>query len=277
MKKFSLFLFISLCIITLNKSLYARTTSPLHPDRTYIYKTVDNLPLHLSVFYPKSKPTHSAIVFFHGGGWIRGNPRQFFRQASYLASHGMLALSVEYRTRSMDGSSPKEALMDAKSAMRWVRAHAKELGIDPHHIAAGGGSAGGQLAADTALNTTINDPEDNLSISPKPDALILFNPVIDNGPGGYGYRRVKAYWREFSPMELVRAPMPPTLIMIGDHDHLIPLSTIEEFARRVRETGARCDLYVFEGADHGFFNHMEYRAEIQKILYSFLKSIGYIE
>ncbi len=277
MKKLSLFLSICLCVITLSRPLLARTASPLHPDRSYTYKIVHNLPLHLYIFYPKSKATHSAIVFFHGGGWMRGKPRQFFRQASYLAAHGMLAVSVEYRTKTLDGSTPKEALMDAKSAMRWVRAHAKELEIDPHRIAASGGSAGGQLAADTALNTTINDPEDNLSVSPKPNALILFNPVIDNGPGGYGYRRVKGYWREFSPMELIRAPMPPTLIMIGDHDHLIPLSTIEEFAHKIRETGARCDLYVFERANHGFFNHAEYRAEIRKILYSFLKSIGYIE
>ena len=77
-------------------------------------------------------------------------------------------------------------------------------------------------------------------------------------------------------MELIRAPMPPTLIMIGDHDHLIPLSTIEEFARKVRETGARCDLYVFEGADHGFFNKEIYYESILNILIEFLKSLEFI-
>jgi acetyl esterase len=264
----------------LGAMLFARGVLP-KPDDSLVYKQVDGLPLHLDLFKPasQSKVPSSCIVFFHGGGWSRGAPRQFYRQAAYLASKGMLAISVEYRTRRNSGATPLQAVMDAKSAMRWIREHASTLNIDPHKIAAAGGSAGGQLAVATAVDDEINSPMDNRSISARPDALILYNPVIDNGPGpgSYGYRRVANYWKTFSPMHNIKAPMPPTLILIGDRDHLIPLSTIKTFTEKVRATGARCDLYIFPGANHGFFNKEPYRPETLKLTYDFLRSIGFID
>ena len=79
---------------------------------------------------------------------------------------------------------------DAKSALRYVRAHATELGIDPQRIAAAGGSAGGHLAAFTALVDGLDDPQDDLAVSCKPNALVLFNPVFNNGPDQWGHGRV---------------------------------------------------------------------------------------
>ena len=177
----------------------------------------------------------------------------------------------------MTGATPRDALIDAKSAMRWIRQHAQSLRINTNKIVAAGGSVGGQLAVSTAVNNDINSPKDNLSISSKPNALLLFNPVIDNGPGGFGYSRIHGYWKSFSPMENVHYPMPPTLILIGNHDHLIPLTTIKKFTEKIRKTGARCDLNIFKGAKHGFFNKKHFIEETTEITYRFLKSLGFIK
>src|SRR3954454_5851101 len=102
----------------------------------------------------------------------------------------MVCALVEYRLlKNKPGEPPTDCIHDAKSAMRWVRSHAKELGIDSKRIAAAGGSAGGHLAAFCGLVEAKDDSQDNLSISPKPNAMILFNPVFNNGPGQYAYAR----------------------------------------------------------------------------------------
>jgi acetyl esterase/lipase len=223
-----------------------------------VYKEAGGVRLSLYVFDPpdnKFSGRCPAIVFFHGGGWTGGEPSQFYRQADYLASRGMVAISVEYRLKKMHGAEPATCVKDAKSAMRWIRAHADELGIDPHRLAAGGGSAGGHLAAATATLNGFNEDTDDLSVDCRPDALVLFNPVFDNGPdGGYGYDRVQAYWREFSPAHNLTHEAPPTVIFLGTKDHLIPVSTVEAYKKRMEELGSRCDLHLYEGQTHGFFN-----------------------
>src|SRR5688572_5980712 len=170
----------------------------------HVYKIVGERALKLHVVEPAERqPTRRrpAIVFFHGGGWRAGRPVQFNEHARYLATRGMVCVQVEYRLLAGKASEPPlVCVQDAKSAMRWVRAHAAELGIDPERIAAAGGSAGGHLAAFVGMVDGLDAPSDDLAISPKANALVLFNPVFDNGPeNGYGRERVGARYREFSP------------------------------------------------------------------------------
>lgn len=138
--------------------------------------------------------------------------------------------------------------------MRWVRSHAAELGIDPEKIAAGGGSAGGHLAAFTALVDGTEDPDDDLKISAKPAALLLFNPVLDNGEGEWGSERVGGKTKEFSPAHNVTAKAPPAIVFLGTEDKLIPVSTLERFQKNMKDAGVRCDLHLYPGKGHGFFN-----------------------
>ncbi len=172
----------------------------------YIYKRVGGTELKLYITRPEATRTDkpgSALVFFHGGGWMSGHPRVFNSQAEYLAARGVTCVLVEYRLlKGMD--TPESCIQDAKSAMRWVRSHAADMGIDPERIVAAGNSAGGHLAACTGIIEGFNDPADDLSVSAKPHAIILYSSVIDNGPDGYGYKRIKDRYPEFSPLQYPR-------------------------------------------------------------------------
>ncbi|QHI69404.1 alpha/beta hydrolase [Tichowtungia aerotolerans] len=250
------------------------------PDKEIVYKQVGDVVLKLHVFDP---PGHSgtkktsAVVFFFGGGWLGGSPSQFYRQSHDLASRGMVAICAEYRVKRVHGTSPRECVKDGKSAMRWVRSHAEELGIDPDRIVAGGGSAGGHIAAAVALLDGFNDKDDDLSVSPRPNALVLFNPVFNNGPdGGYGYDRVRDYWQEFSPMHNIDRDAPPTLVLQGTRDKYIPVSTVEQYKELMEQSGARCDLVLYEGDGHGFFNEFRY-VETMTEVERFLASLGCLQ
>lgn len=149
------------------------------PSRIIPYKQVGNSVLHLHLFLPEGHSAENstpAIVFFYGGSWNGGTPKQFYPQSAYLASRGMVAICAEYRTKTTHQTTPKACVEDGKSAMRWVRYHAEELGINPYKIAAGGGSAGGHVAATTATITAFDaalDPK----VDAAPQALVLFNPL----------------------------------------------------------------------------------------------------
>lgn len=252
------------------------------PDELKTYKTIGEVELKLHIFNPeghKASDQKPAIVFFFGGGWNSGTPSQFYSQSEYLAKRGMVAISAEYRVKSRNGTSPRECVKDGNSAIRWVRAHAAELGIDPKMIAAGGGSAGGHVAAATAIAKEISEDGEDLKISSRPDALVLFNPVYDNGPEGYGHSRVKDYWKEISPMHNLDAKTPPTIVFLGTKDDLIPVKTAEKYRDLMTEVGVRSELFLYEGQPHGFFNESKSKqnhAKTLKQMDDFLTSLGYL-
>src|SRR5262245_37466762 len=148
--------------------------------RSETYKKVGDVTLSLNIFEPPgaSAPNRPAIVFFFGGGWTNGSPAQFEQHCRHLASRGMVAITADYRVASRHQVKPTACLADAKSAIRWVRQNAKRLGIDPQRIAAGGGSAGGHLAAATATVPGFDEPGEDTKVSAVPNALVLFNPAL---------------------------------------------------------------------------------------------------
>lgn len=246
------------------------------------YKSTPQRDLSLHVFQPDAAVfpgARPAILFFHGGGWVEGEPERFYDQARHLAGLGVVAVSAEYRIANRDGTDPAIALSDAISAMRYLRAHAGALAIDPARMAAGGGSAGGQLAAALASANGFDDPADDRSIARQPMALVLFNPVIDNGPDGYGYRQVAAYWQQFSPLHNIRPGHPPTLIMLGTADRLIPVATAERYCAAVRAVQSECRLELYEGQPHAFFglqrSPFHYRKTLEA-MDAFLRSVGFL-
>ena len=239
--------------------------------------------LNLEVFTPDGELTTPlpAVVFFFGGGWVKGNTQQFFPYAQHLIKRGMIAILADYRVQSRDENPPHDCVTDGKSAMRFVRAHAAELGIDPNRIAAAGGSAGGHVAAATACVERWDHPSDDASVSPRPNALALFNPVINNGPDNYGYDRVGDYYKDFSPFHRIHKQWPPTTVMLGTEDALIPVPMMQEFAESIRAVGGRCDEHYYDDQPHGFFNYKEegnvYYDQTLQVLDDFMVSIGYLE
>lgn len=289
--KKTLLLFVSIGFLTPLFSRAAITDAQgggFIPDETIVFKTVPgkvtDLKLHL--FFPEGYDTgkpYPAIVLFFGGGWNGGTAAHFFIQAQYLASRGMVTICPDYRTRSSHGVLPYQCVEDGKAAMRYVRQHAGKLGIDPNRIAAGGGSAGGHVAAATATLDRFDVGRD-LHISCVPNALVLFNPVYDNGPDGYGYDRVKDYWEVFSPMHNIDRDHPPTIVLLGDEDNLVPVSTAEAYQQQLQELGIRSELHVYPGAPHGFFNWNRDKTPDKELFVatltaadSFLASLGFLE
>lgn len=238
--------------------LAAATLTVPRGEEKLVFKKAGDRELNLNLEKPaawKATDRRPAIVFFFGGGWVGGTATQFKKQSEYLATRGMVGVRVEYRTLPKgDKGPPTICCADAKSAIRYVRSHATELGIDPKRIAASGGSAGGHLAAFTGLVNGLDDPKDDLAVSCKPDALVLFNPVFNNGPGEWGHERVGERYKEYSPAHNIGKAAPPTIVFLGDSDKLIPAHVGRDFEAEMKKAGVRCELHVYPGAGHGFFN-----------------------
>ncbi len=224
-----------------------------------VYKKASGDDLWIYRFDPEGHDTQKdrrpAVVFFFGGGWNGGSVTQFEQHSKYLASRGIVAFVADYRVKSRQKTGPDACVADGKSAVRWIRTNAERLGIDPTRIAAGGGSAGGHVAATTGICDGLDDAaEENSNVSSKSNALLLFNPVYDNGPKGYGHSRVKDRYKEISPFHNIRKGIPPAIVFLGTKDKLIPVSTAEEFKKRMEDVGSESQLFLYDDQPHGFFN-----------------------
>ncbi len=239
---------------------FAKTTKlDLQGATAEVYKKASGDELYIYIFSPEGhdakKDKRPAAVFFFGGGWNGGTPTQFEQHARYLASRGMIAAVADYRVKSRQKATPKDCVADGKSAVRYLRQHASRLGIDPDKIAAGGGSAGGHVATATGTLPKLDDAKDDQSISSRPNALLLFNPVYDNGPdGGWAHARVKDYWQDISPAHNIDAKTPPAIVFLGEKDSLIPVSTAQRFQKKMQDAGVKSELHTYPGQPHGFFN-----------------------
>lgn len=236
----------------------------------------------MEIYHPEKMDKslkYPAMIFFFGGGWKEGSIKQFEPHAKYFAKRGMVCFLVDYRVTKRQKSTPFESLKDAKSAIRYIREHANSFNIDVSKIVAAGGSAGGHLAAATALIDDYNETSDNITISCKPNALVLFNPVIDNGPGGVGYERVGDEYKNFSPIHNIKKGAPPTIIFLGTNDYLIPVETVKYYQTVMNKVESKCELRLYEGKQHGFFNYKKFENYKNTVSEAdnFLQSIGYLK
>jgi acetyl esterase/lipase len=232
------------------------------------YKTVGDVKLDLYIFYPEGhKPTDKrpAAVFFFGGGWQNGSPGQFEEHCKYLAGRGMVAITADYRVASRQQVKAVSCVADAKSAIRFVRKEATRLGVDPNKIVAGGGSAGGHIAACTGVIQGFDESSEDGSISSVPNAMALFNPAVVLAPveglAEIDQDRVTSLKdrmgtdpKALSPYHHVRKGAPPTIIFHGKDDPTVPYKTVELFTKAMTDAGNDCKLVGYEGQKHGFFN-----------------------
>jgi acetyl esterase/lipase len=185
---------------------------------------------------------------------------------------------VDYRIKSINNTTPFESVKDAKSVIRYIRTKESSFNVDSSKIIASGGSAGGHLAAATALLDSYSETTDDLSISCIPNALVLFNPVFDNGPGGYGFEQIRDEYKNFSPLHNIKKGAPPTIVFLGSNDKHIPVETAAYYKKVMEKVGSRCDLKIYDGQNHGFFNYknLEYYKKTVMEADAFLVSLGYL-
>lgn len=254
---------------------------PSPADKTFTFKQTKERELKIHIHLPddwKETDRRAAIVFFFGGGWNSRNVPQFTVQAEYLASRGMVAARADYRVKITDAVLPGECVEDAKSAIRWVRGHATELGIDPERIVASGGSAGGHLAAATALVDGFEAAGEDHSISSAPSALVLFNPALSFLGSESMLERLGGdadLARRISPTEYITATTQPAILFFGSDDRL--LAHGEEYIEKSKKAGNRAELDITEGQGHGFFNRSPHTEKTLRAADRFLESIGYLE
>ena len=250
-----------------------------------VYKKASGDDLWIYRFDPEGhdpkKDKRPAVVFFFGGGWNGGTVTQFEQHSKYLASRGMVAFVADYRVKSRQKTGPDACVADGKSAIRFVRENAERFGIDPDRIAAGGGSAGGHVAATTGICDGLDDPaEKDSKISSKANALLLYNPVYDNGPKGYGNSRVTEWFPAISPAHNITKDDPPTITFLGSKDSLIPVATAKKFDADLKNVGVKSEAHIYEGESHGFFNENKSpKSFLDTVLKTdaFLVALGWLE
>jgi acetyl esterase/lipase len=232
------------------------------PPRKVAYKTAGEEALELDVYAPAGAARGvrlPAIVMIHGGGWANPGPFHFAPHCRYFASRGMVAVNVQYRLVTNDGRVRiADCVADCRDAFRYVLANAAELGVDAGRVAVAGDSAGGHLAAmlATAPTATAGGGERF------PAAAILYNPCVDlaglhwmkRHPGltGEGDEAWKEDALRLSPVELVRAGLPPMLLIHGTQDATVPVEHADRFAGRLLGAGNRIEYHRMEGWKHAF-------------------------
>ncbi len=261
-------MFILLCAFTVSAQCKQAWPAKFEGAEKVVYKAVGDVKLHMHIFRPvKQKVNAPAIVFFFGGGWRSGTPKQFEQQCRYLASRGMMAMTAEYRIRSLHDTLAKDCVEDGKSAVRWIRVNAKKLGVDPARIAAGGGSAGGHVAACTGVINGFEAKDENAAISSVPNVMVLFNPpcVMAPIPGRKYFinpeniaglrERMGVPPEQLSPWHHVRKGLPPTLVLHGEADPTVKFWTSAAFVKKMKAAGNDAKLAAYPEELHGFFNY----------------------
>jgi dienelactone hydrolase len=256
--------------------------------RTFVYKKVKDVDLDLVVHYPpvwKESDRRPAIVFF--------NKYKFGMQADYLAGRGLVAAEAAYRTT----NDVRDRIANGHDALRWLRANAGKLGIDPERIAAAGGSASAHVAACLGVGlepaTGAKAPAQGgeatpaaegpappaAKVSSMPNALVLFNPILEVTGGPQIKKRIgdfpRAQARELSPVLHLRKDTPPALLMYGTLDRYLKQG--EDYIRRARKLGVRADLYTAEGQVHSFFNNSPWKERTLYRVDQFLESMGWLK
>ena len=240
----------------------AKSADPSAPHgKSYVYKQSGGEAQELEVYFPKNWDAKTSkvpgVLLFHGGGWSGGTLDQFRHACHYLASRGLVAATANYRMLHKDaiaklpaGQSRKRVcITDAKSAIRWFKQHAAELGIDPNRVITGGGSAGGHIAVLATQNAGLNDPADPPGIDTSVVAYLLFNPALSPDD------RIDA---EVDALHYLKPTFAPSIAFFGTTDKY--KNGWDAARNRLKGLGNQSSqLWLAEGQKHSFFNKDPWR------------------
>lgn len=267
------------------------TPLTLPGTETFVFKKVGDTEVRLHVVKPKdwkASDVRPCLVTFFGGGWSSGTPAKSISYAKWAAKYGMVGVAPDYRTRKRFDAKPEDCVADGRAAVRWIQDHAKELGVDPAKIVVQGSSAGGHVAAWTAIPDPVNPETASDPVpSPVPVGMILLWPVTDTGTNGYGgpkrFGNDEARANNLSVTRRMPAKMPPALVFHGTADETVKFANSEEFQAKMKANGNDCELIPFPDAPHSPQSSKEgekgkaVRAKIAEESLKFLEKLGLVE
>ncbi len=252
---------------------------PVKVERTVLYDTIDKEKLYLDVAMPKEGGPFPCVVMFHGGAWRGGSRKELSvgdkqkdgtvapSVIERVAARGYVAVSASYRL------APKfqfpAQIQDARAAVRFLRASAKDYKIDGDRIAAAGFSAGGHLALLLGLADKVDgwDAGGNTDQSSRVQCVVdFFGPadlsLYGNSPGledsfmvpvfGKGVKTDPAIYKKASPVTYVGKGAPPVLMVHGTFDLIVPVVHSEKLQKKLKDAGATAELITVRGEGHGW-------------------------
>lgn len=247
--------------------------TPAERESTQVYKKTDDRNLHMTLTFPsgwRSEDRRSAIIFFYNGGWkASGASRQFSEQAEYFALRGMVCTRADYREKSKEGVTSVKCIEDIHTAIRWLRHSASALGIDPQRIAAAGGSGSIHLLASLLYVKETDAEADDLSTSPHPGTLFLFDSDLDVLDPAMMRQLLAA-----AESPDTRRRFPPTIIFYGGRDAMKPY--MDDFVSKMKKTGMPIDPFVAEDGLHGAFKFSPWLEKTTARMDKQLQTLGFL-
>lgn len=244
--------------------------------KRFAYKEVAGKPLEMEIFFPEgwdpAKRSYPGIILFHGGAWGNGSLAAFQYQCQYFASRGLVAATSNYtlvknNEYTGEGSRKRVCITDAKSAIRWLKTNADELGLDPDRLIAGGGSAGGHVSMLATHNPGLNDLGDPTDVDTSVAAYVLFNPAF-----------ISADQKdpEVDMLQHLDADMPPAIVFFGTEDEKWTPGW-EAVNQKLESMGVdSIDHHLAPGAKHGFFNQQPWKDLTLIAADKFLNELGFL-
>lgn len=242
------------------------------------YKTAEGgEPVKLDIYMPERQltPRIPMLVFFHGGGWDSGSKQ--LKDGDWEVFHvfrelGFAVVSVEYRLTNAERKFPIP-FADAADALRWLRAHGPEYGLNPHKLNVVGTSAGGQMALLEGLaGDRFKDDATLASVPLQINAIVsICGPTDLTDLSGYyssadreeaaalllglfgaPYEELPEAYKLASPINHIHADAPPILLLHGQEDNIVPIQQADKFYAAAADAGARIEYVSVANADHKF-------------------------
>ncbi len=248
--------------------------TPPTSQQDVTYGKVDDQVLALDIYGAAPNQKKPAIVFLHGGGWVAGSRHDMDTPASFFASKGYVCFAVGYRLVKEDKNRYPAQIDDVQRAVRWIRAHAADYGVNPDKIGALGASAGGHLVALLGTTDTLHNTVPELAdyssrvqcvvdlYGPTDFTAFPEAPVLDQGQRDEGMKLLEGFlgplpenapnYLEASPITHIDKKTAPFLIFHGGKDTLVPVEQSRKMDEALRKAGIESKLIVFPNAGHGY-------------------------
>ena len=264
-----LFIFSLLAIFSVDRTMGQNSIQPTKgigyfksqdtkPD-TIIYKTVDGKKLRLLVILPSQMADQKApaMVWIHGGAWVAGSPEGFVPHLRYSAALGCAAFSIEYRLIPKPGANEPvtnkitigDCLADCADAIRYIRQHANELGIDPQRIVVISDSAGGHLALCLGTMDLPEEAKANVVINCNGISDMTAEKWIKYISHGTGQLQMA---KNLSPVNFLDPKDAPILTMNGANDQVVTSAEAESFFDSCKRAGIDTEYILFPDMRHAF-------------------------